>query len=113
MRAVMTGCGVAAALVGACSAVALLAASARADAPTQITSLDDDINDTAAQQQAHGLLVAPIPVVDPQLGQGAVLAGGYFYSPVQGGRPWVTGVAGLLARPSFRPIPTFRIRNRS
>ncbi|HEY1926198.1 MAG TPA: BamA/TamA family outer membrane protein [Caulobacteraceae bacterium] len=48
-----------------------------------------------AAKHAHGLLAVPIPIIDPQIGDGLIPVGSYFYSPVKGGRPWVTGVAGL------------------
>jgi Omp85 superfamily domain len=40
-------------------------------------------------------LVVPLPVSDPALGSGVVAAGALFYSPVKGGRQWVTGIGGL------------------
>jgi hypothetical protein len=48
-----------------------------------------------AAANAHGLIVVPIPLIDPQLGNGVIPVGGFFYKPVAGGRPWVTGFAGL------------------
>src|ERR1700742_4997208 len=64
----------------------------RAAAPTQGEQLGGDIQTGAGVKKASGLLVVPIPMIDPQLGNGLTVAGALFYSPVKGGRPWVTGV---------------------
>lgn len=53
------------------------------------------VQQVAATSRTFAPLIVPLPVSDPALGGGLVLAGALFYAPVQGGRQWVTGLGGL------------------
>ena len=79
-------------LAGLMAATALGAASAHAQTEGQVS---DQAQTAIAAKKQLNLLVVPLPVVDPALGNGAVLATAAFYSPVQGGRQWITGLGGL------------------
>ncbi|MEI9891124.1 MAG: BamA/TamA family outer membrane protein [Caulobacteraceae bacterium] len=61
----------------------------------QQQTADQQVLATAGTTRGVSPLVVPLPMADPSLGNGLVVASALFYSPVQGGRPWVTGVGGL------------------
>jgi len=79
----------------AAAAAFLPAAVAHAAEPTQVEQVADDINTGAAIRKSTNFLIVPLPQINPALGNGVTLVASAFYSPVQGGRPWVTGVAGM------------------
>lgn len=88
----------------ALAAAACLAAGAPAAAApgseSQVERVSQDVTTATAvqgdlKQKGVNFLIVPLPVVDPAVGKGLTLATGLFYSPVKGGRPWVTGIGVL------------------
>src|SRR5271168_2023540 len=85
--------------LGVCAS-AFFATCAMADEPNQVQQVDDDIQVGAAAKKDVNILVVPIPMVNPALGNGATLVAGVFYSPVQGGRQWLTGAGAMYTSES-------------
>ena len=88
--------------------LALAAPAAHANEPTAVEQVGADIqtgaavgeekDKDAATKKKLNILVVPLPVVDPALGDGLTLVGALFYSPVAGGRQWVSGLGGLYTK---------------
>ena len=83
------------AAMAAAAATAFFTVAARAAEPTQVEQVADDITTGAAVTHATSFLIVPLPQINPALGNGVTLVASAFYSPVQGGRPWVTGIGGM------------------
>lgn len=79
-------------------AVILAAGPARAGPPEEATDVGKTAGEAAGQAKAGGkpsFVVAPIPVVNPALGNGLALAGVALYQPKGSGGVWTTGAAAL------------------
>ena len=68
---------------------------ALADGPDQPAQAIQEVSATPPPQTGANLLVVPIPVINPTVGNGAVLVGALFYQPVKRDRQWVSGVGVL------------------
>ncbi|MEZ5462898.1 BamA/TamA family outer membrane protein [Dokdonella sp.] len=59
-------------------------------------------------ESGHSFVVLPIPLVNPALGSGLVLAGVAFYQPEGSARPWMTGAGALWTDNGSRGIGLFQ-----
>ena len=94
------------------SGLLLLMGHAAADTPASVTEdvqhNTDGITPDAESKSSRSFIVLPIPLSNPALGSGLVLAGTVLYKPDTAAQPWVTGIGVLGTDNKSRALAAFQ-----
>lgn len=88
-----TQCGLRSVALAVALATTVWSQSAAADVASEEI---EEVLDRAEQSQGStNRLIVPVPISNPQLGSGLVLAAAWIYQPKEGSNPWTSGIGGL------------------